>query len=29
METQVKAGVLTISDKGSQGKRKDESGEIA
>jgi len=29
METQARAGVLTISDKGSQGKRKDESGETA
>ncbi len=29
MEQQIKAGVLTISDKGSQGKRRDESGEAA
>ena len=29
MEQQIKAGVLTISDKGSQGKRRDESGEVA
>jgi len=28
MEKDIKAGVLTISDKGSEGKRKDESGEI-
>ena len=28
MEKEIKAGVLTISDKGSKGKRKDESGEI-
>ena len=27
-EKRFKAGVLTISDKGSQGKRKDESGEV-
>ena len=27
MEKEIKAGVLTISDKGSEGKRKDESGE--
>jgi molybdenum cofactor synthesis domain-containing protein len=29
MEKPIKAGVLTISDKGSQGKRTDESGEVA
>jgi len=29
MEKQVRAGVLTISDKGSQGKRRDESGKVA
>ena len=29
MEQKIKAGVLTISDKGSQGKRRDESGEAA
>ena len=28
MEKEIRAGVLTISDKGSQGLRKDESGEI-
>ena len=28
MEKEIKAGVLTISDKGSEGERKDESGEI-
>ncbi len=28
-ENEIRAGVLTISDKGSQGKRKDESGEVA
>jgi len=28
MDKVIKAGVLTISDKGSEGKRKDESGEI-
>lgn len=29
METKIRAGVLTISDKGSQGKRRDESGDVA
>jgi len=29
MDRQVRIGVLTISDKGSRGERKDESGEIA
>lgn len=29
MEKEIRAGVLTISDKGSQGKRTDESGEVA
>jgi molybdenum cofactor synthesis domain-containing protein len=29
MEEQIRAGVLTISDKASQGKRRDESGEVA
>ena len=28
MDIEIKAGVLTVSDKGSQGQRKDESGEI-
>ena len=28
MEKEIKSGVLTISDKGSKGERKDESGEI-
>ena len=28
MEKEIRAGVLTISDKGAQGLRKDESGEI-
>jgi molybdenum cofactor synthesis domain-containing protein len=28
MEKKIKAGVLTISDKGSKGERKDESGEL-
>lgn len=28
MDIEIKAGVLTVSDKGSQGRRKDESGEI-
>ena len=28
MDKDIKAGVLTISDKGSKGERKDESGEI-
>lgn len=28
MDMEIKAGVLTVSDKGSQGQRKDESGEI-
>lgn len=28
MEKNIKSGVLTISDKGSKGERKDESGEI-
>ena len=29
MENRIKAGVLTISDKGSRGERKDESGSMA
>ncbi len=29
MEKELRAGVLTISDKGSEGKRRDESGETA
>jgi molybdenum cofactor synthesis domain-containing protein len=29
MERKIRAGVLTISDKGSQGKRRDESGDVA
>ena len=29
METLFRAGVLTVSDKGSRGKRRDESGDIA
>jgi len=28
MEKEIKSGVLTISDKGSKGERKDESGEL-
>jgi molybdenum cofactor synthesis domain-containing protein len=28
MDIEIKAGILTVSDKGSQGRRKDESGEI-
>ncbi|MBW1738772.1 MAG: hypothetical protein JRJ69_14805, partial [Deltaproteobacteria bacterium] len=28
MDIEIKAGVLTVSDKGSKGRRKDESGEI-
>jgi molybdenum cofactor synthesis domain-containing protein len=29
MDSKIKAGILTISDKGSQGKRTDESGPVA
>lgn len=29
MERKIRAGVLTISDKASQGKRRDESGDVA
>lgn len=29
MDRQIRAGVLTISDKGYEGKRKDESGDVA
>jgi molybdenum cofactor synthesis domain-containing protein len=29
MEREIRAGVLTISDKGAQGKRRDESGDAA
>ena len=29
MDNQIKAGILTVSDKGSRGERKDESGSLA